>query len=338
MSASRCCSAWGRTARRPSSRRMVCSQWSASTAAVSSRPSRRRSAEALEERFARLREAFPPPDPVSTHEVTVTFWTYSRHGPMPSWRSIAVPEWNEIAPNYTASTRAALEGLMQGFRPAHGGQLVLWHGEAGTGKTFALRALAWEWRNWCSLHYIVDPDSFFGQHADYLMNVLMQPGPEGMQVVQSRGWSPYGGEVSQFELMASSSPRRTGRWRPRREGLAPARARGHRRAADARREDRDRPGPLPLPQRRRRADRPGPARARARDDERGDPQAPSRRRAARPLRRERRLRAAVARRGLGVAERAGSRGVGLEATTIASLYALAENHSSGPRPSVGFGD
>ena len=65
---------------------------------------------------------------------------------------------------------------MRDFRPAHGGQLVLWHGTPGTGKTFALRALAWEWREWCQVHYIVDPDSFFGQHADYLMNVLMQPG------------------------------------------------------------------------------------------------------------------------------------------------------------------
>ncbi len=160
-------------------------------------------AEALAERFARLREAFPPPDPVSTHEVTVTFWTYSPHGPMPSWRSIAVPEWDEIAPNYTASTRAALDGLMQGFRPAHGGQLVLWHGEAGTGKTFALRALAWEWRQWCSLHYIVDPDTFFGQHADYLMNVLMQPGPEGVQVVHSRGWTPYGESFSEATLVST---------------------------------------------------------------------------------------------------------------------------------------
>ena len=138
------------------------------------------SLEAIDRRLARLREAFPPPDPSSAHEVTVTFWTYSPHGPMPSWRSIAVPEWKEIAPNYTAATRGALDGLMEGFRPAHGGQLVLWHGDAGTGKTFALRALAWEWRNWCSLHYVVDPDTFFGQHADYLMNVLMQPGPEAM--------------------------------------------------------------------------------------------------------------------------------------------------------------
>ena len=148
------------------------------------------SQEAIERRLERLREAFPPPDPSSAHEVPVTFWTYSPHGPMPSWRSIAVPEWSEIAPNYTAATRSGLDQLMQGFRPAHGGQLVLWHGDAGTGKTFALRALAWEWRHWCSLHYIVDPDSFFGQHADYLMNVLMQP--EGIAISQSHGWSAFG--------------------------------------------------------------------------------------------------------------------------------------------------
>jgi hypothetical protein len=133
-----------------------------------------------------LREWLPTPDPSSAHEVTVTFWTYSPHGPQPSWRTISVPGWDEISENYAASTRAGLDGLMDGFEPAHGGQLVLWHGKAGTGKTFALRALAWEWRGWCDLHYIVDPDSFFGEHADYLMNVLLQPGYEGI------GWSSYG--------------------------------------------------------------------------------------------------------------------------------------------------
>jgi hypothetical protein len=163
------------------------------------------SLDAIGRRLERLREALPPPDPSSAHEVTVTFWTYSPHGPMPSWRSIAVPEWSEIAPNYTASTRSALDRLMQGFRPAHGGQLVLWHGDAGTGKTFALRALAWEWRNWCSLHYIVDPDTFFGQHADYLMNVLMQPGPELMGAMPAQGWTGYGGGISTVEMFETTA-------------------------------------------------------------------------------------------------------------------------------------
>ena len=132
-----------------------------------------------------LRARLPLPDPSSAHEVTVTFWTYTPHGPQPSWRTISVPEWSEIQENYSQPARAGLAELMDGFQPAHGGQLVLWHGLAGTGKTFALRALAWEWRRWCDLHYIVDPDSFFGEHADYLMNVLLQPSMRA-------GWTSHG--------------------------------------------------------------------------------------------------------------------------------------------------
>jgi hypothetical protein len=132
--------------------------------------------EAVAAALESLRSLFPLPDPSSSREVPVTFWTYTPHGPMPAPRTIAVPEWDEISSNYAEATRRQLDAVMREFRPSHGGQLVLWHGTPGTGKTFALRALAWEWREWCQLHYIVDPDLFFGQHADYLMNVLMQPG------------------------------------------------------------------------------------------------------------------------------------------------------------------
>ena len=60
-------------------------------------------------------------------------------------------------------------------------------------------ALAWEWRDWCEFHYIVDPDSFFGEHADYLMSVLTQPGyaempdPRMMRfTAMSGGFMPMG--------------------------------------------------------------------------------------------------------------------------------------------------
>ena len=132
-----------------------------------------------------LREVLPAPDPSGRQEVTVTFWTYGPHGPQPSWRTIAVPDWAAITPNYASAVRDQLDGLMTRFTPAHGGQLVLWHGDSGTGKTFALRALAWEWRDWCDVHYVVDPDSFFGQHADYLMHVLLQS-------EAAVGWTRYG--------------------------------------------------------------------------------------------------------------------------------------------------
>jgi hypothetical protein len=149
--------------------------------------------DAIDGLLKRLREELPAPDPSSAHEVTVTFWTYGPNGPMPSWRSIAVPAWDEIRTNYSAKTQGGLESLMSGWQPAHGGQLVLWHGMAGTGKTFGLRALAWEWREWCDFHYIVDPDTFFGQHADYLMSVLLQPEYMGMMVPSAHGFIGQGG-------------------------------------------------------------------------------------------------------------------------------------------------
>jgi Domain of unknown function (DUF5925) len=150
-----------------------------------------------------LKELYPAPDPSSTHKVNVQFWTYGPHGPIPSWREVSVPEWADLESNYGAPTRSELERLMRGFTPAHGGQLILWHGEAGTGKTFALRALAWEWRDWCELQYIVDPDSFFGEHADYLMSVLTQPGYAEMRdprfmhlAAMSGGYVDFGGDGS----------------------------------------------------------------------------------------------------------------------------------------------
>jgi hypothetical protein len=147
-----------------------------------------------------IRERLPTPEPVARHDVPVTFWTYTPQGPMPSIRPIAVPEWDEIEANYAASTRAELAAIMSGFRPSHGGQLILWHGEAGTGKTFALRALAWEWREWCQLHYIVDPDTFFGERADYLMSVLTQPDEMTMGLQMMRSFHGYGPAVfHQFE-------------------------------------------------------------------------------------------------------------------------------------------
>jgi hypothetical protein len=143
----------------------------------------------------RLRQLLPAPEPVARHDVPVTFWTYTPNGPMPSMRAIAVPEWSEIRDNYAAETRDELERIMSGFRPSHGGQLILWHGDAGTGKTFALRALAWEWREWCQLHYIVDPDTFFGQRADYLMTVLTQPDELSARLQMMRSYHGFGGAV-----------------------------------------------------------------------------------------------------------------------------------------------
>jgi hypothetical protein len=112
-------------------------------------------------------------------QVPVTFWSYGRYGGTSISRSIAVPAWEEIRDNYPEAVRKQLATLVDpAFRPAEGGQLVLWHGPPGTGKTYALRALAWEWRKWCDLEYVVDPERLFGEHADYLLEVVLDEDEE----------------------------------------------------------------------------------------------------------------------------------------------------------------
>jgi hypothetical protein len=111
-----------------------------------------------------------------TEEATalpIAFWHLSPEGPETTVRQIELARWAEIAPNYVGDTRARLAALMDGFAPKPtDGRLLLWHGEPGTGKTFAIRALAWAWREWCRFEYVIDPEELF-QRGNYLTRVML---------------------------------------------------------------------------------------------------------------------------------------------------------------------
>jgi hypothetical protein len=121
-----------------------------------------------------LRATFAAPEATERREIVVRFWSCSPHGAGGSSRTITVPPLEEIEANYPTGVRDRLARLASPeFRPGEGGQLILWYGPPGTGKTYALRALGWEWRDWCELHYVIDPEVFFGQRADYMIDVLL---------------------------------------------------------------------------------------------------------------------------------------------------------------------
>src|SRR5262245_61803245 len=126
-----------------------------------------------------LRSWYPVSQPEQKQRIGITFWSLGRNGGRRTGRQIEVPTWAEIADNYPAAVRPKLGGLMgETFEPGVGGRLILWHGEPGTGKTYALRALGWEWRSWCDLHYITDPETFFGSSPAYMLDVLLNEDDE----------------------------------------------------------------------------------------------------------------------------------------------------------------
>jgi hypothetical protein len=123
--------------------------------------------------LAWIRELLPQSTPEVRHEAKVEFWTWGELGPESVDRKLPVPSWDDLRANYAGSTLAGLEDLMRWRPEPDGGRLLLWHGPPGTGKTHALRALGWEWREWCDLHYITDPETFFGAKPSYMLRLLI---------------------------------------------------------------------------------------------------------------------------------------------------------------------
>jgi hypothetical protein len=119
-----------------------------------------------------VRRAVPPPQPTEG-KARLTMWTVGNGGaPSRHRRWVDTPSWEAIAPNYPGEVGTALARLAaMPEPPAHGGRLLLWYGEPGTGKTTAIRSLGYEWGSWADIHFVLDPEAFFGS-PEYLMQVV----------------------------------------------------------------------------------------------------------------------------------------------------------------------
>jgi hypothetical protein len=109
--------------------------------------------------------------------VPIGFWHYGPHGPRRVQREIDAAPWDKIRANYADPVTRTLERLMAIDGTVVNGRLLLLHGEPGTGKTTALRALAQQWRSWCQVDCVLDPERLFADPA-YLMSVALGSGDD----------------------------------------------------------------------------------------------------------------------------------------------------------------
>jgi Domain of unknown function (DUF5925)/ATPase family associated with various cellular activities (AAA) len=113
---------------------------------------------------AAVDKAVEEPAP-ATDSVPIGFWHFGPHGPRRVQREIDAAPWAKIRGNYAEPVARTLERLMAIDGTVVNGRLLLLHGEPGTGKTTALRALAQQWRSWCQVDCVLDPERLFSDPA-----------------------------------------------------------------------------------------------------------------------------------------------------------------------------